>query len=72
VTQAEVKAAQVAHNSMEDQEFRAARKQLANVDLRPPRVWNSATVGTRAGKELYPERFQQARQINVMELARTK
>ena len=49
--QAEVRAAQVARDKMEELEFRAARKQLANVDLRPPQSWTTgirkATVGTR-------------------------
>jgi len=35
--QAEVKAAIVAQNQAEEQEFKAARQQLADVDLRPPR-----------------------------------
>lgn len=37
--QAEVKAALLAQAHLEEQEFRAARQQLANVDLRPPRSW---------------------------------
>jgi hypothetical protein len=38
--QAEAKAALVAQNQAEEQEFRAARQQLAHVDLRPPKSWN--------------------------------
>lgn len=38
--QAEIKAALVAQNRMEEKEFRAARQQLAHVDLRPPKSWN--------------------------------
>lgn len=38
--QAEVKAALVAQNKMEEQEFKLARQQLAGVDLRPPKTWN--------------------------------
>ena len=37
--QAELKAAQIAQNQMEEQEFKAARQQLAHVDLRPPKSW---------------------------------
>jgi hypothetical protein len=45
--QAEVKAAIVAQNQAEEQEFKAARQQLADVDLRPPRSWNPATGNSR-------------------------
>ncbi|OSX59241.1 hypothetical protein POSPLADRAFT_1048580 [Postia placenta MAD-698-R-SB12] len=38
--QAEAKAALVAQNQLEEQEFKAARQQLASVDLQPPRSWN--------------------------------
>ncbi|CCM04828.1 uncharacterized protein FIBRA_07021 [Fibroporia radiculosa] len=38
--QAEVKAALLAQNHLEEQEFRAARQQLASIDLRPPKSWN--------------------------------
>jgi len=44
--QAEIKAALVAQNRMEEQEFRAARQQLAHVDLRPPKSWNPDTHTT--------------------------
>lgn len=43
--QAEIKAALVAQNRMEEQEFRAARQQLVTVDLRPPKSWNPDTNG---------------------------
>lgn len=42
--QAEARAAQVARDRMEEIEFRMARKQLANVDLKPPQSW---TTGVR-------------------------
>jgi hypothetical protein len=38
--QAEAKAILVAQTQAEEQEFKAARQQLANVDLRPPKSWN--------------------------------
>jgi len=38
--QAELRAAQVAQTKMEEQEFKAARQQLATVDLLPPKSWN--------------------------------
>ncbi|EKM59387.1 uncharacterized protein PHACADRAFT_249838 [Phanerochaete carnosa HHB-10118-sp] len=37
--QAELKAAMIAQTHMEEQEFRAARQQLASIDLRPPKSW---------------------------------
>ncbi|KAI0677429.1 hypothetical protein C8Q78DRAFT_1002703 [Trametes maxima] len=37
--QAEAKAAIAAQNQLEEQEFKAARQQLAHVDLRPPKSW---------------------------------
>ncbi len=40
--QAEIKAALVAQNFMEEEEFKAARRKLANVDLRPPQSWTGA------------------------------
>lgn len=43
--QAEIKAAQIAQNHMEEQEFKAARQQLAHIDLRPPKSW-TANVNT--------------------------
>jgi len=46
--QAEAKAALLAQNHMEEQEFRAARQQLANVDLRPPKSWNPGPAATHA------------------------
>lgn len=44
--QAEMKAALLAQNHMEEQEFRAARQQLAHVDLRPPKSWNPTNTVT--------------------------
>jgi hypothetical protein len=45
--QAEIKAAIVAQNHAEEQEFKAARQQLADVDLRPPKTWSNATSSSR-------------------------
>ena len=39
--QAELRAALVAQSKTEEQEFKAARQQLATVDLRPPKSWNA-------------------------------
>ncbi|KAF7983890.1 hypothetical protein HWV62_18246 [Athelia sp. TMB] len=44
--QAEVKAAIFAQNQAEEQEFKAARQQLAHVDLRPPKSWNPTSSGS--------------------------
>lgn len=44
--QAESKAAIVAQTLVEEQEFRAARQQLANIDLRPPKSWTSNVNST--------------------------
>lgn len=44
--QAEVKAAIFAQNQAEEQEFKAARQQLAHVDLRPPKSWNPTSGGS--------------------------
>ncbi|KAI0321840.1 hypothetical protein OF83DRAFT_1080671 [Amylostereum chailletii] len=41
--QAEARARLLAQNQMEEQEFKMARKQLAHVDLRPPKSWNLGT-----------------------------
>ncbi|TFY83821.1 hypothetical protein EWM64_g201 [Hericium alpestre] len=41
--QAERQAALLAQHQMEEQEFKAARQQLAGVDLRPPKSWNPNT-----------------------------
>ncbi|KAL0949697.1 hypothetical protein HGRIS_009734 [Hohenbuehelia grisea] len=38
--QAEARAALLAQNHAEEMEFKAARQQLASVDLRPPKAWN--------------------------------
>ncbi|KAK2466132.1 hypothetical protein APHAL10511_001774 [Amanita phalloides] len=40
--QAEARAALLAQTQMEEMEFKAARLQLAHVDLRPPKTWNAA------------------------------
>ena len=45
--QAEAKAAIVAQNQAEENEFKAARQQLAHIDLRPPKSWNPATNNSR-------------------------
>jgi hypothetical protein len=42
--QAEARAALVAQNQAEEQEFKAARQQLAHVDLRPPKSWNPTNI----------------------------
>jgi len=42
--QAEAKAALVAQNQAEELEFKAARQQLAHVDLRPPKSWNPTNI----------------------------
>ncbi|PCH41276.1 hypothetical protein WOLCODRAFT_137289 [Wolfiporia cocos MD-104 SS10] len=47
--QAEAKAAILAQNQLEEQEFKAARQQLASVDLRPPKSWNSNNNGSNNG-----------------------
>ena len=44
--QAEARAAVVAQNQMEELEFRAARQQLADVDLRPPKSWRGEVQST--------------------------
>ncbi len=43
---AEARAAVIAQTQVEEQEFRAARQQLANIDLRPPRSWTSNVNST--------------------------
>jgi len=47
--QAEARAALLAQTQMEEMEFKAARLQLAHVDLRPPKTW-SATPSRVVGK----------------------
>ncbi|KAF9469091.1 hypothetical protein BDZ94DRAFT_1245345 [Collybia nuda] len=42
--QAEARAALVAQNQAEELEFKAARQQLAHVDLRPPKSWNPTNI----------------------------
>lgn len=44
--QAEAKAAILAQNQMEELEFKAARQQLAHVDLRPPKSWRGDVQST--------------------------
>jgi len=51
--QAEIKAAILAQNHAEEQEFKAARQQLADIDLRPPKSWNSAPGNPRLQMNLY-------------------
>ncbi|KAF9646772.1 hypothetical protein BDM02DRAFT_3062849, partial [Thelephora ganbajun] len=46
--QAEVRAALIAQTKMEEQEFRAARQQLATVDLRPPKSWEPNMTRSQA------------------------
>ncbi|KAF9006486.1 hypothetical protein BDQ17DRAFT_1351826 [Cyathus striatus] len=42
--QAEAKAALLAQNQAEEMEFKAARQQLAHIDLRPPKTWNPTNI----------------------------
>lgn len=42
--EAEVRAAVLAQNRAEELEFKAARQQLAHVDLRPPKSWNPKMI----------------------------
>ncbi|KAJ3758510.1 hypothetical protein EV360DRAFT_43770, partial [Lentinula raphanica] len=42
--QAEAKAALLAQMQAEELEFKAARQQLAHVDLRPPKTWNPTNI----------------------------
>lgn len=48
--QAEAKAALVAQNQAEEMEFKAARQQLAHVDLRPPKTWNPTSLDSNASR----------------------
>ena len=52
--QAEVRAALVAQTKVEEQEFRAARQQLATVDLRPPKSWNPNMARSQAAPRPAP------------------
>ncbi|KAI0265190.1 hypothetical protein BC834DRAFT_880480 [Gloeopeniophorella convolvens] len=45
--QAEQKAALIAQTHAEEQEFKAARQQLAGVDLRPPKSWGTGNGGNQ-------------------------
>jgi hypothetical protein len=56
--QAEAKAALLAQTHAEEQEFRAARQQLASVGLRPPKSW-----GTGNGSSQMTQRAQSADQV---------
>ncbi|GLB33698.1 hypothetical protein LshimejAT787_0105820 [Lyophyllum shimeji] len=42
--QAEARAALLAQNQAEELEFKAARQQLAHIDLRPPKSWNPTNI----------------------------
>ncbi|KAG6891290.1 hypothetical protein C0992_009482 [Termitomyces sp. T32_za158] len=42
--QAEARAALLAQYQAEELEFKAARQQLAHIDLRPPKTWNSTNI----------------------------
>ncbi|KAG5651248.1 hypothetical protein H0H81_009320 [Sphagnurus paluster] len=42
--QAEARAALLAQNQAEELEFKAARQQLAHIDLRPPKTWNPTNL----------------------------
>ena len=50
--QAEARALLLAQSHAEDAEFRAARKQLAQVELRVPQAWNTGGRGTQKGVAL--------------------
>jgi len=52
--QAEVRAALIAQTKTEEQEFRAARQQLATVDLRPPKSWNPSMARSQAASRPAP------------------
>lgn len=42
--QAEARAALLAQYQAEELEFKAARQQLAHIDLRPPKTWNPTHI----------------------------
>lgn len=52
--QAEAKAAILAQNQMEELEFRAARRQLAHVDLQPPKSWRGGDVQSTPRSQVRP------------------
>ena len=52
--QAELRAALIAQTKVEDQEFKAARQQLATVDLRPPKSWNANMARSQAASRPAP------------------
>lgn len=52
--QAEARAAVLAQNAAEELEFKAARQQLAHVDLRPPKSWNATKEANSGSIRLHP------------------
>lgn len=50
--QAEARAALVAQNQAEELEFKAARQQLAHIDLRPPKSWNPTNITNNTNARL--------------------
>ncbi|KAK7470771.1 hypothetical protein VKT23_002189 [Stygiomarasmius scandens] len=50
--QAEAKAALLAQMQLEENEFRAARQQLAHVDLRPPKSWTPTNITNNTAPRL--------------------
>ncbi|KAH9850702.1 hypothetical protein C2E23DRAFT_734238 [Lenzites betulinus] len=54
--QAEAKAAILAQNQFEELEFKAARQQLAHVDLRPPKSWRSDLHSSTPRSQVAPAR----------------
>ncbi|KAF4574867.1 hypothetical protein EYR36_006218 [Pleurotus pulmonarius] len=52
--QAEARAAVLAQNAAEELEFKAARQQLAHVDLRPPKSWNATKEANGGSIRLHP------------------
>lgn len=65
--QAEVKAALLAQSQAEELEFRVARQQLATVDLRPPKSWNSTNNATPRSQAstTRPPTFRQTNDYNL-------
>ena len=58
--QAEARAAILAQNQMEELEFRAARQQLAHVDLRPPKSWRGGDVQSTPRSQVQANRSSAA------------
>ncbi|OSD04360.1 hypothetical protein PYCCODRAFT_1433745 [Trametes coccinea BRFM310] len=54
--QAEAKAAILAQNQLEELEFKAARQQLAHVDLRPPKSWRGDVHNTTPRSQVQTSR----------------